>query len=195
MNNKTIQFTNIFNSKLYEKDNDFLIDFLTDEKFYNYDEIKKMIIDKEKINRMLTTDELEKIAEQKYAYYLWEFWKDTEYFQDNINMIRRNFYWDKEHNEIILNYWVELIKDTDWNFVPNSENVFDVDNFKVIYYKKVFDAFCFDKYSSIIETNYIEIVWDWSLNSKYRNLNKPNFVIIYRWGQGYTYSIFEYDLK
>jgi len=193
MNNKEITFTDIYNSKLYREDKDFLIDFLRDEKCYSYDEVIEIIKDEDRVNRLLTSEELEKIEENKDTYYQWDFWDNTEYLQDNRSMIRWNFYWDKENNEIIINSWVELEYE-DWEYITISDITYDVYEFNTLLYKKVFKAFCLNDYSSVVETDYVDIVWDWSWNSKYTNLNKPDFVIKYRWWQGYTYSIYEYDL-
>ncbi len=222
-NENKVIFTNVYESDLYAKDNDFLrevleekwmsyedardilarIDELNNKKFYTKDITKEedgeLDLLNDKIANMLTEVDWERIDEEKENYYSWDFWTDTEYFQDNINLIRWNFYYDKDNQEIIINNWFQLERDENWRLDIDNEEIYTIENDEFInnrkMYEKVFKAFMFWDFSDVIETDYIDIEWDWSWASRYTNMDKPNFLIKYRWWQGYTYRIYEYDLK
>lgn len=176
---------NYYESKMFEYDNDFLVEKLKETYKITWAEAIKKIKLKD---YELSEDELDEIDEEKDLYYSGDFWQDTETLMDNINWIRWNFYWDKENNEIIFNFW----NTTEWDFIHTDEIDTDLELNKD--YQKLFDAFCDNKFNGIEESDFIKLSddSDGSWQSKYINLDKPDFIIKYRWGQWYIYSFFEY---
>ena len=178
--NKKWHFVNIYESEMYMED-DCSEDYLQDKLGILYTEAKELIK-----TYKFTEDDLEAIDKIKTWYYQGDFWNDTETFRDSINWIDWNFYYDKEHNEIIINYWTTL----EWDYIAFYDEWFD---WKEELYRKVFDAFINQDYSWVVEADYIEMEWDWWMNIK-EWTNKADFIIKYRWGTWYWYRFFEYDL-
>lgn len=90
----------VYDSKIYQSDQEFKIDFLMNtNKDSTWSELENIAKDYN-----FTDEDFEKIEENKNCYYSGEFWNDTEYLKDYKNNIEINFYFDKDNKEIIINY-------------------------------------------------------------------------------------------
>lgn len=184
---KNIILTTIFNSKMYNSDNESELDFIRNKYNLSYEEgVEKL----EDYN--WGEDEIDLVNEQKVDYYLWDFWHTTSYLKDNKHWIVWNIYIDNINNEVIFNNWV-IFEDWESEYIE-----FDTDMEKLYYdtYKELFEAQAVNisETKNFIEVDFIENNWDGS-PAEWSDSNKADYVLKILWQNGNYYGFWEYDEK
>lgn len=184
---KNITLTTIFDSELYNMDNEFSLDFIREKYNISYEEgLEKLKTYK------FSEEEYDKINEEKVSYYMWDFWNTTSYLKDNKHWIIWNIYIDKNNDEVIFNHGV-INENGEMDYID-----FDTDIESLYYdiYKELFEAQSINAENTehFTEVDFISNNWDGS-PAEWSDSNKADYVLKILWNNWNYYGFWEYNEK
>jgi len=189
-NKKDIKIVSIFDSSIFNDDNEFEIEYIQNRDKITYKEAEILIKEK-KVN--ITEIDREKIQDEKLNYYQWDFWNIPSYLKDNITNIVWNIYVDYNNAEIIIDNWLETGINGETEIVEFEEYKNDVlyKTYQELFWAQFWNL---EETDNFIEVDNLEFNWDWS-PIEWSDSNKADYVLKILWRSGNYYSFWEYDMK